>query len=365
MIVKNEQQHLPGCLASIRDLTDELVIVDTGSTDQSKHIAQRHDAVLLEHEWTGDFAQARNVGLAAARGQYILYIDADEQLLEQDAGPLRSTLESQQYDAIDLSIVSPIFGSDKTNIVRYLRVFRNYPDVRFCYRIHEQIWPTLRRHNPRVLRSDYRILHHGYNQHESVLLEKRTRNLQSALEVLRNEPDDPFYLYHAGLGHLTLDHAVEAIPLLERAAEHTPAPIARAPVLNALAQAHFDIEQRQLAEKRLRESTALCPTQYHGWAMLADLYLRSDRHGEAIVALQSCLGVKTSALHTDICPDRAVLLMKLGLAQLLTGNAQQALNNLETCLAAGLPTAEQRATAERYLALARRMSSAAPGPGRR
>jgi tetratricopeptide (TPR) repeat protein len=358
MIVKNEQQHLPGCLASIRAVTDELVIVDTGSTDRSKQIARQHGAVLIDHRWTGDFAQARNVGLAAAHGQYILYIDADEQLVEQDAAPLRSALESQQYDAIDLSIVSPIHGSDKTNIVRYLRVFRNFPDLRFRHRIHEQIWPALQRHNPRVLRSDYRILHHGYNQHESVLLEKRTRNLRSALEVLQTEPDDPFYLYHAGLGHLTLDQAADAIPLLERAAEHTPAAIAKAPVLNALAQAHFDIEQRQQAEKHLRESTLLCPTQYHGWAMLADIYLRSDRHREAIDALQSCLGVKTSELHTDICPDRAVLFMKLGLAQLLTGKAQLALNNLETCLAGDLPTAEQRATAERYLALARRMSHA-------
>src|SRR5262249_59148278 len=80
MIVRDEEAVLAGCLRSIRDVVDEIVIVDTGSTDRSIPIAQQFGARLFDHRWRDDFAEARNEALARARGRFILYIDADERL---------------------------------------------------------------------------------------------------------------------------------------------------------------------------------------------------------------------------------------------------------------------------------------------
>ncbi len=80
MIVRNEETVLEGCLASIQSLVDEVVIVDTGSTDRSKSIAQAFGARVFDFEWCDDFAAARNEALRWASGEWILYIDADERM---------------------------------------------------------------------------------------------------------------------------------------------------------------------------------------------------------------------------------------------------------------------------------------------
>jgi len=78
MIVRDEEHHLEACLRSIQDLVDEIVLVDTGSEDQSVAIARRFGARVFEFAWCDDFAAARNHGLERCRGDWILYIDADE-----------------------------------------------------------------------------------------------------------------------------------------------------------------------------------------------------------------------------------------------------------------------------------------------
>ena len=92
VIVKDEAEHLAGCLASLRGAVDEIVVVDTGSTDGSVAVAQGFGAVVLHHEWAGNFSDARNRGLDRATGEWILYIDADERL-QVPAGALRSAVD--------------------------------------------------------------------------------------------------------------------------------------------------------------------------------------------------------------------------------------------------------------------------------
>ncbi len=354
MIVKNEERCLPRCLDSLVGLSDELVIVDTGSSDRTVEIARDHGAIILEHPWDDDYAAARNVGLRRANGSFILYIDADEEIVAEDRAPLREILLSGQYDVINMRIISALGKSDKTAVERYIRVFRNYPGVQFRYRIHEQIWPSLQPHQPLVLDSAFRILHHGYNVAAAELKKKQQRNLDTALLILRDEPNNGYYLYHAGFGYLTLGEPEQAVRWLQRALRFTEPGTSQAVVLNALAQAHFDQKQLDAAASHLRESTQLCPQQIHGWALLADIHLTQQRHAEAVTTLEACLGVTASALHADVSPDPATLRMKLGLCQLLTHRPEQAEKNLQQALELGLPS-EQQSTTQRYLAMAKRM----------
>lgn len=80
MIVKNEADNLARCLRSARGAADEIIIVDTGSTDATRSIARSFGARIIDYPWNGDFAAARNAGLALAQGTWILVLDADEEL---------------------------------------------------------------------------------------------------------------------------------------------------------------------------------------------------------------------------------------------------------------------------------------------
>ena len=80
MIVKNEERFLGQCLASVKDIADELIVIDTGSTDRTVEIAREHGAQVGHFEWCNDFAAARNASIAAATGDWILFLDADEEL---------------------------------------------------------------------------------------------------------------------------------------------------------------------------------------------------------------------------------------------------------------------------------------------
>jgi glycosyltransferase involved in cell wall biosynthesis len=80
MIVKNEERFLGQCLASVKDIADELIVIDTGSTDRTVEIAREHGAHVGHFEWCNDFAAARNASIAPATGDWILFLDADEGL---------------------------------------------------------------------------------------------------------------------------------------------------------------------------------------------------------------------------------------------------------------------------------------------
>ncbi len=358
MIVKNEAEALPRALGSLAPFGEdaELVVVDTGSDDDTVAVAEAHGAKVGHFAWNGDFAAARNASLVLASGEFVLVLDADEEVVAETVPGLRSTLARGDVDALDVVIESRM-PDDKRQVHHYLRVFRRYPDAAFRYAIHEQIWPSLAPHQPRVATSDFRILHHGYALDGAALRRKQQRNLDAALKVLVEHPDDGFYLYHAGLGHLTLGETDIALKWLERALRHTEAGPPRAPVLNAIAQAHYDRDEHRAAEVKLRASVAACPEQHHGWALLGDLMLLQQRHAEAARAFRELFAHPRSAIHTDFAPHPAVARMKLGLASLLDHDPVAACDALTAALGADLPAA-QRPTAERYLKLAREMKDA-------
>ncbi len=88
MIVKRRRTFLPQCLASVKDYVDEIIVVDTGSSDRTIEIARSFGATVIEREWRNDFAWARNESIAAASKRWILFMDADEELMESSRAQL-------------------------------------------------------------------------------------------------------------------------------------------------------------------------------------------------------------------------------------------------------------------------------------
>src|SRR5690606_19791317 len=103
MIARNEEAHLARCLQSVRDLVDEIVLVDTGSTDRTVAIAEAFDARVFHVAWQDDFSLARNASLEEARGDWILVLDADETIAQRDHDVIRRLLEQRDRDVVTAS----------------------------------------------------------------------------------------------------------------------------------------------------------------------------------------------------------------------------------------------------------------------
>ncbi len=183
MIVRNEREHLADCLASLRDVVDESVVVDTGSTDGTQAIARQHGAKLIQDRWDDDFSRARNVALAAARGRWILVLDADEQLPAPEHAPLRDLLRAHTPPASPPATAFALVVKSSSDqgltgaLARLVRLFPSRPDVRYEYPIHEQVVTSLQRARLPILESNIQLLHSGYAQTERTLGKQR-RNRQ-------------------------------------------------------------------------------------------------------------------------------------------------------------------------------------------
>jgi glycosyltransferase involved in cell wall biosynthesis len=137
LIVKNEERRLPQCLDSLRSLVDEVIVVDTGSSDRTVAIAQQYQARIFDFVWVDDFAQARNYAIAQARGKWILIIDADEVLELSAISILQEIIERD--DCLAINILRAEIGAKQAPYSLVLRLFRNHPQILFTGIYHESI----------------------------------------------------------------------------------------------------------------------------------------------------------------------------------------------------------------------------------
>lgn len=222
LIVRNEEAFLRGCLASIVDHVDEIVVVDTGSVDGTMAIARSFGVKLLERQWRHDFAWARNEGLEAASGNWILYIDADERLQVPAGASLRDNLDG------DDTWCALVWFSPTVNATPYreYRLFRNDPRLRFKGSMHETILPDLdmlkQTIGAKVTESPVELVHLGYEDGSEW---KHRRNLPLLRAAIAEHPERLYYYYHLSFTLAALGEVDEALATsaegLRRAGEST------------------------------------------------------------------------------------------------------------------------------------------------
>lgn len=203
MIVKNEEAYLEKCLSSVRDVVDEIIVVDTGSTDGTVDIARRYGAKVIPFEWTQDFSAARNFSLEQATGDWILYLDADEELVGVDKEAFLQLLKDPKVEGYYFRIISPTAGETGDQGLRHLslRLFRNRPGYRFQGALHEQIVPSILATNPsaQLWDSGLCIYHHGYKQEVVGSRNKVSRNLEILQKQVEKDPQDNYLRYNLGV----------------------------------------------------------------------------------------------------------------------------------------------------------------------
>jgi FkbM family methyltransferase len=201
LITRNEEQFLAQCLQSIRELAGQVVVVDTGSTDLTRDIAARHGAEVYSFDWCEDFSAARNAALERATGDWVLFLDADEELLPGQREKLLQLLEDRQAIAFRLPMIDQ--GHEEEGISYVPRLFRNAPGLFHVGRVHEQVFSSVEvRRQEWGLENkfgDATLLHHGYTKEMVKSRDKLARNLRLLQKALEELPGEPNLLMNLGL----------------------------------------------------------------------------------------------------------------------------------------------------------------------
>ena len=184
MIVKNEEHFIENCLNSVKDVVDEMIIVDTGSTDRTVELAEGMGAKVYHHAWENDFSKARNISLNYASCDWILVIDADEELDRRDAVILKNALKSDKYDVIFCAVLSKSSHGISKNYSH--RIFRrgkaHYEGIVHNQLVHDSHW----------LHTNIRIYHYGYDLSPEKMQAKFRRTESLLLKQLEVDPQNAF-----------------------------------------------------------------------------------------------------------------------------------------------------------------------------
>ncbi len=223
MIVRDASRTLEPCLTSIRPWVNEMIVVDTGSVDESPEIAARLGAQLFHSPWCDDFSAARNESLRYARGDWVFWMDADDTIDADNGRKLRSLVDAPHDAAVWGYVVQvhcpAAHGSPDFTAVDHVKLFRNCPDLRFEGRIHEQILPAIRRKQAEVAWTDLFVVHSGSDQSPEGQRRKHERDLRILHLDLQDRPDHPFVLFNLGMTYADMDLHEEAVKWLRRGIE--------------------------------------------------------------------------------------------------------------------------------------------------
>jgi len=342
MIVKDEEEMLPRCLAAVAPAVDEIVIVDTGSTDRTIEIAREHNATVIEKPWTGSFSDARNASFNAATGDWIVYLDADEVLVAEDVDRLRKLTGRTWREAFYIVMTSYTgeLGDGAAMTNNTLRVFRNRPNYRFEGRLHEQIAHNLPLYAAgRVEQSSVRVEHYGYLGAVRDAKEKSRRNLDLLKAQQAESPSDAFLHFNLGTEYAVVGDYRSALTELEQAwslvksqgqedREYVPVLLHR--LVTALRRCGRPQEAIARAEEAL--------TRFPGFTdMVFDLALASlalNREDDAISHWKRCIEMGDAPARFGGSLGAGTYLPRISLAELHArrGELEQAETLLDWCI---------------------------------
>ncbi|MBD7970030.1 glycosyltransferase [Paenibacillus gallinarum] len=271
LIVYNEEKWLEACLEQIHNMADELIIVDTGSTDRSVEIAEKYGATVIHSPWEHDFAKARNAGLVHANTDWILVLDADEQVIVGQE-EIKEFLKQEEGSQCLIKLMNWT-GSGPEDCILYFapRVFRNREGYRYEGMIHEQLVQAgkgslgeiglnmeygMKRSSTKIKTTSppsicpLKVNHYGYLP--AVMKSKQTamRNLKIIQQALLLNPDDAFHLYNLGVTYCQLEDREQAREIFLNALNSCPvdAPYRATLVrdLGKLLYANHELEQARI-----------------------------------------------------------------------------------------------------------------------
>jgi glycosyltransferase involved in cell wall biosynthesis len=196
MIVRNEEKNVGECLETVKDFADQVVVVDTGSTDRTVEIAEKYGIEVIRSDWRDDFSYSRNISLDHAASRWVLWLDADDRVPLSEAENFKKLKTAPPDRAFYLKVRNVRPGGFGEQWYQ-LRMFPNHPEIRFERKVHEQVGFAIQRLKMPALRVDVRIDHTGYENPE-VKRKKALRNREILLAEFPRYRQDPAFVSSIG-----------------------------------------------------------------------------------------------------------------------------------------------------------------------
>jgi glycosyltransferase involved in cell wall biosynthesis len=365
MIVKNESANLAQCLDSVKDVVDEMIVMDTGSTDDTIDIAKTYGAKVPLYAWQNNFSEARNEALGHVTGEWVLVLDADEVFNAAIVPTIRQAMENDTHLAINF--LRQEIGADQSPYSLVSRLFRKHPQVNFTRPYHSIIDDTvaiLLKTEPLwkiVEISAIGIFHYGYTSDKIKSLGKFDRARKAMEGFYKTHPHDPYVCSKLGALYLKIGKEKEGLRLLkqglkshgsnphilyelhyhlanaylkekdiDKALKHYKKSLEQ-PILDklkigsynnmgGLLQVYGELEQ---AKKAFEITVSIDPEFAMGYYNIGMILRRLERFPEAIKAYQKAIAIN---------PNYAAAYQNLGVALLKSGNYPDSVNALQTAL---------------------------------
>ena len=293
MIVKNEAAGIENCLKQVIPLVDQVVIVDTGSTDATKEIALSYTKDVYDFKWCNDFSKARNFSLDQAAYDWVLVLDADEMIQNFDRDKCLESIRTFQNQVGRIKRINPYEEGEVTQ--KYIeRVNRVFNRKIFCYEgaIHEQI---VRRDGNAYETFDIDIVanHIGYTKEVIATTNKLERNITMLKEALQDHPTDPYLHYQLGKSYFKAKRYSESFNSFNEALllgvdlnlEYAK------DLVESFGYAHLKCERyaESLRFEQYRDFYGLSPDYNF---LMGLIYMNNARFDEAIGSFKKCIGEK-------------------------------------------------------------------------
>jgi GT2 family glycosyltransferase/glycosyltransferase involved in cell wall biosynthesis/Tfp pilus assembly protein PilF len=293
MIVKNESDDLARCLNSMQEIADEIVVVDTGSTDNTVEIAKEFGAKIINYKWENDFSKARNVSLENATGEWVMFLDADEELVYEDLDKFRKLLDSTEPEGFFFSLFSFIGDKPDDGVVvnTAFRLWRNKPEYRFSGALHEQILAKVQSGNPNIQFSDVRINHYGYLNQAISKKSKPTRNISILKKEIESNPENAFARFNLGVEFLRIKDYEKALVEYKKAfANLTGLEAAYASLLvRNICQCLQELKRHDEALSVLKDAQEAYPNYTDLFYLEGQIWMSKHEPLKAIDAFNNCL----------------------------------------------------------------------------
>jgi len=291
MIVKNEEEFLEDCLMSVRDIANEIILVDTGSDDRTIEIAESFGCKVFHQEWEGDFSKHRNYSIEQATSDWIFIIDADERLIEQDIPKLKECLSKTEFDLLSLTVYNVSERSGKSaTFLPSVRIFRRDLGLRYEGIVHNRL---NYKSDMKELRCPVGLLHHGYDLSPEKMKQKHERSLALLEKQLAEDPKHAFA--HFNLAQLirargNLESRSDCQKVIEHAAQVIELTEPNSPEFGSihlmahhqLATAYYSLGDYQRAEEACLSALRIDETYLDCVIMLAHVYRLQERYDEAV-----------------------------------------------------------------------------------
>jgi GT2 family glycosyltransferase/2-polyprenyl-3-methyl-5-hydroxy-6-metoxy-1,4-benzoquinol methylase/Flp pilus assembly protein TadD len=344
VIAKDEEQFIVQCLNSVRGFAHQIVLVDTGSTDRTVALAKELGAEVYHFEWNDNFSDARNVALEHARGDWILSLDADEELVASEHAKTLEAMKNSEAIGCRMPLVN--CGLNEVGGSYVPRLIRNAPGLFFIGRVHEQVFPSVLARaaewKMRTIVGGGEIHHHGYEAGVMSSRNKVERNLKLLQQAVTEMPGEPHLMMNLGLeltrSNLPEEGLVkyrEAFRLMSAQDQRLWVPEMREALLTQYPVSLMALKYYEEAIEVLKSPLAVVAGQTASMHYaLGGCYFHLKQFDQVVEHMALCLAKRNEPAHWPLIREVTTVTPRRYLANslVLTGRYEEAMRNYRQAL---------------------------------